>query len=308
MDRPPAPGAGVSAVLAFAVGGVLAGGEAAPRLRWRRAGEGYDDARMVAGEVLGIGEGVVLGFRLPDARLDFLLLEPAAIPGRYRIGGLVFRGEAVAGPWGRVVSAVDDAEAVAGTPGLVISSRFDRPAFELDVRGLAAGGGDDALRLVVFRDAAPGAAAAAPVEGDGFHAAQAPIARLGREVAALADRVAALAGVPAELAGLRAHDETSDERLAGVLAAQDRMLAAIGERLAAAVAGIAALERATDDLHARADDLQAQADDLRAGTDARHAAVMEALAGLQAHLDRVAHGVENVFWRRWLRRLRGGAR
>ncbi|HEY4530301.1 MAG TPA: hypothetical protein VIG97_08230 [Luteimonas sp.] len=305
---PPAPGAGVSAVLAFAVGGVLAGGDAAPRLRWRRAGEGYDDARMATGEILGIDEGVVLGFRLPEARLDFLLLEPVAIPGRYRIDGLVFRGQAVADPQGRVITAVDDAEAVAGARGLVVSSRFDRPAFELDVRGLAADGGDDALRLVVLREAGPGAAAPTPVEGDGFHAAQAAIGRLGREVAALADGVSALAGVPAELAGLRAHDETSDERLAGVLAAQDRTLGAIEERLAAAVAGIAALERATDDLQARAGDLQTRTDDLQARADARHAAVMEALGGLQAHLDRVAHGVEKVFWRRWLRRLRGGAR
>ena len=87
-DMLPAPGAGVSALLAHAVGGVLADGEGAPRLRWRLAGEGYDDARMVAGRIVGIGEGVELRFSLPGEQVDLLLLEPAALPGRYRVTGI----------------------------------------------------------------------------------------------------------------------------------------------------------------------------------------------------------------------------
>src|SRR5690606_32799028 len=73
-DMRPAPGAGVSALLAHAVGGVLADGEGTPRLRWRLAGEGYDDARMVAGRIVGIGEGVELRFSLPGEQVDLLLL------------------------------------------------------------------------------------------------------------------------------------------------------------------------------------------------------------------------------------------
>lgn len=291
-DMLPAPGAGVSALLAHAVGGVLADGEGTPRLRWRLAGEGYDDARMVAGRIVGIGEGVELRFSLPGEQVDLLLLEPAALPGRYRVTGIAFRGEAVARPHSRLVSAIDDATATHDGSGLVVESRFDRPALELDVRGLAAPGSDgDALELVVRREADPAAASPTSAVLDDVRAGQAAIGRLGREVAAFSDRMSALSGMPSALADLQARSEAATQRLAGMLAAQDRALAAIAERLAAAA-----------DVAVREGDAGARQ------ADARHAASMQAIDELRAQLDRVSHAVENVFWRRWLRRLRGVAR
>lgn len=305
MDVRPGAGAGVSAVLAFAVGGVLAEGAAAPRLRWRLAGEGYDDARVATGEVMGICQGVQLRFSLPEARVDFLLLEPAALPGRHHLTGIVFRGEGVGEPHGRVISAVDEATAGPGACGVMVASRLDRPALELDVRGLAPGRAGGALELEVRREAEADALPAMSAVLDDVRAGQAAIGRLGREVAALSERVAAQSGMPSALADFQARNDAAAERLAAVLAAQDRALSAIAGALAAqdrALAEIAQRLAAAAEVAA----LESAAGIRQA--EAAHAASMQAIDGIGARLDRVSHAVENVFWRRWLRRLRGVAR
>lgn len=307
-DVRPAAGAGVSAVLAFAVGGVLAEGAAAPRLRWRLAGEGYDDTRVATGEVLGICQGVQLRFPLPEGRVDFLLLEPAALPGRYHLTGIAFRGEVVAEPHGRVISAVDEATAGTGACGVVVAGQLDRPAVELDVRGLAPDRAGGALELEVRREAGTGAVPAMATLLDDVRAGQAAIGRLGREVAALSDRVAAQSGMSSALADLQARNDAATGRLAAVLAAQDQALAALA-------GGLATQDRALAEIAERLSAVVAAADiaalERAAGTrqaEASHAASMQAIEGLRAQLDRVSHAVENVFWRRWLRRLRGAVR
>src|SRR5690606_20902377 len=85
----PGHGAGFAPALAFVVAGVLPEGRTAPRLGYRNAGEAHEPGRSVAGEVVAIHDGVTLRFELPAGPVDFILLEPAAVPGSYRIPRLV---------------------------------------------------------------------------------------------------------------------------------------------------------------------------------------------------------------------------
>lgn len=291
-----------SSALSFAVAGVLSQGDATPRLSYRGVGEGYDAARMVPGCVVAVGDGVELAFRLPAGSVDFILLEPAAVPGNYRIPRMTWAGETLTDLRLRVMKADTHAEDRAGSGGVRMVSGHNRPAVELDVRDLACGesGVDVGLLLQRDNDGAVAADALAQV-ADRLareHAlGHAGIARLGRESASASDRIDnvndAVSGVASAIAAGQLE-----------LAARMDALEAAVERCAAeqTLAGLIAFaERSeAERFAARAAAAEAAARDLES--------IRHALAGLQEQVDRVIHSVENVFWRRWLRRLRGGTR
>ena len=341
-DIAPADGPGASAALAFAIAGVLPAGDGAPRLRCRVVGGGYEDARVATGQVVAIGDGVELGFSLPVGPVDFILLEPAALPGSYRIPRMTWRGSDVDDLRRRVVAAEELIDDDAGPGGLRIVNGRGRPALEIDVRGLAGGAAGPRVGLVLKREA-DGAASA---EGIGrlagrlavdLETIQAGIARLGREIASTAARVDGIGDVVSRLpgmAGTQARLEEGVDRLAAGEEARDARIGALEAQCAAlataleersrehsqVLAGLIALVERTSTERAAAEAVAAEARAAVAAEAARvsraaaagrreaadeFAGVRHVLAEVQAQLERVTNSVENVFWRRWLRRLRG---
>lgn len=303
MDREPVHRTSLATLLTFAVGGVVVDGVAAPRLRWRKAGQGYADARSIAGEAESCDDGVALRFALPDGAVDFILLEPAAIPGRYHVAGLELAGARVPDLRRRIISA-RGAIGQEGVPGgITILSENHRPAIEIDVRDLhrGASGKPVALELVLRRDSDAATAAA------GLEEVLAGMARdrkgrdesmagLDRRLASLSTRLAALEAAIGPGAGAPA----------GTLSQQ---LAALSGAMSEATARLAA---ANAELAARVEQVgRASSEAATAASEGRDAAARaaeasdRALETLQERVDRVIHTMENVFWRRWLRALRG---
>lgn len=297
-DMAPGHDPGEAVVLAFLLAGVLPGG-AAPRLFYRSAGEGYADTRCATGRVMSAGPeaGVGISFELPDARFDFVLLEPAALPGRYRVLRMAFAGEALTDLAGRTMTAVEQLEPDAGTAGLVFADEDDRPALELDFRGLVRRGLDDRLELVFRRESQVPELVPRPAAGfpTGSTESAAAVARLAREVANLSDRLAELASLQ-EATGSR--HEAVTATLSSTIAGQERALAELAEQSRTTRGCIESSAAAASSSLAKAESATAASRD----------ATMQAIAGLHARVDALANAVENVFWRRWLRRLRGGGR
>ncbi|MEN1957598.1 hypothetical protein [Luteimonas changyuni] len=340
----PAPddAAGLPSMLAFAVAGVLPEGASAPRLGYRLAGQGHAEERSVAGTVVAVDDGVTLGFRLPAEPIDFILLEPAAVPGSYFIPHLAYAGMAVRDLQRRVVSAHERVDQSVPDAIRFASSR-GRPAVEIDVRGLVveAGAQDRDVELVLRRDTDGALAAdafAQVVEGmsrdrEGHRAAS---LRLERMLALVSARIGGLedtvgvehdAGVPRTSLGTRmdglasanaardARIESLVQQLAALAAAAANAAQEQSQATASVLAAIQEQSRATAALMATLEEAA------RAGSSAEVAAVEgreaasrdaeavgQALGDLRTRIDRVTNAVENVFWRRWLRRLRGGGR
>lgn len=321
-------------LLALAMGGVQLGGTAGPRLGHRRAGEGYRDDRRVAGEVVSIGDGVGLRFLLPDPSADFILIEPAAIPGSYIVRSLAYCGRDVPDLRRRIVHARECAGAAAAG-GIRFGSSHGRPALEVDVRGLSGEGDNAGVELVLLRDADSAAAALASAELReevlrSRDAGQAAASRLARSLAALADRIDGIAlavdGLPTMAAEQRAQGlrlSTLEQQLGALsvglgLTAREQSV----EALAAALERASAAQSATQaqlSVYASASASSAFAAEQAArhldslqhvlpGVDARVAELQSQAAQVRDQLARLINAVENVFWRRWLRRLRGGNR
>ena len=308
VAAPPAP-----AVLAFVLAGVVPDGEEGPRLRHRVAGQGYGPGGAAPADVRLAGGGVRLQFARPEGPIDFIQLEPAAVPGRYRLLRLAIGDAPVDDLGQRLMLAVERLDSPVEGGALSFSSDLDRPAVEFDLRDLD--WPDDAvLELVLRRDGDAGPSAGRVELCERLAAELGPAgaasARMGRELADAADRLAALVELTAGLAerqaahaegqarldaGLQALVEgqvrldQAQQALAGELRALDARLLAQDE----ALAGLAALARAAGS---------------REAADAAHAATLQAVNALQADVAQVRNALENVFWRRWLRRLRGGAR
>lgn len=319
MTQPPGAdsshGAGVPSALAFAVAGVVPEGDAAPRLGWRRAGEGYDAARRVAGVVVAIDDGVTLRFALPSDAVDFILLEPAAIPGDYGVADLVYAGTPVDDLARRVMAAHERVGEAAGAGAIAFSTGHGRPALEIDVRGLEAVGGGQHVELLLRRRA-DGAAAADALErvlqaiGRGHDADHAAGARLARTLQALSTRMDGLAaaidtradgsgqsGLADAIQALVAAGAARDERIAG-LERQLVALAGVLERTEASLAALAPMVENASAIAATAREQSARDGD----------ALRAELASLHGQVRHVADSIDNLFWRRWARRLRGGGR
>ena len=311
-DTVPADAGRASAALAFAVAGVVPDGDASPRLRHRRAGGGYDQAGVVPGRVVAVGDGVELCFQLPPGGVDFILVEPAAVPGRYRIPRLAYAGVVVADLASRVIAADGgvDVDVHANPAAVQFGDGRGRPVLEIDVRGL--GGDEDGGRrvdLLLLRDADGVSAADAFSQLLGRMSAdrevdRAGMARLARELGSASGGLRALSDAVSGLPAMAAAQERLIERVDG-LAAGIGNCASDQHSLAALVASgeTAAAERAASSAAAAA---AAQAGRDAMARDIEH--VRHTLADLQSQVARVTNSVENVFWRRWLRRLRGGTR
>lgn len=303
MDREPVHGTSLEPLLAFVVGGVVVDGVAAPRLHWRKAGQGYADARSIAGEPVSIDDGVALRFALPGGAVDFILIEPAAVPGRYHVARLGFGGERVLDLRRRIISARGGV-AQEGVPGsITIMSENHRPAIEIDLRDLDPGadGKAVALELVLRRDSDAATAAAGLEEvlavlARDRRAQDEAMAGLDRRLTSLSTRLAVLEDAIGPGAGAPA----------GTLPQQ---LAALSGAVSAIARG---QSEATAALAARVDQVgRSSAQAVTAASEGREAAARaaeasgRALETLQERVDRVIHAMENVFWRRWLRALRG---
>lgn len=324
MMQPPGAasgyGLGVPSALAFAVAGVLPEGEAAPRLGHRRAGEGYEQARRVTGEVVAVDQGLTLRFALPAVPVDFILIEPAAVPGRYCIPRMVYAGREVDDLGRRVIAAHARLDEAPAGGGIRFMSMEGRPAVELDVRGLAGDTSGRHVDLVLCRDADGVVAADALAQGHASiarerDATRADFARVTRTLATVSARIegiSAAIGTPVDGAAgpnlaerveaFAAADAARDVRIA----AMELQLAPLVDALARSEQSLAALvpviERAT--AVRAASDTAAAAD--RETTASDYEGLRQLLLALQGQVERVTHSVENVFWRRWLRRLRGG--
>lgn len=309
-----------SAVLAFALAGVVPDGEEGPRLRHRVAGQGYGPDAAAATDVRMAGGGVRLQFARPEGPIDFIQLEPAAVPGRYRLLRLAIGDAPMVDLGRRLMLAVERLDSPVDGGALSFSSDLDRPAVEFDLRDLEWPDGA-VLELVLRRDGDAGPSAGLGELCEHLAAemvpARAASARMGRELADAADRLAALVNLTA---GFGERQAAHAEGLAGHVAGQSRLDAGLQalvegqgrldqaqQALAGAVQALDARLLAQDEALAGLAAL-ARAAGSREAADAAHATTLKAVTALQAEVAQVRHAVENVFWRRWMHRLRGGAR
>lgn len=297
-----------TAALAFAVAGVVTEGAGAARLRWRAEGEGYAPGRVAAGTVVAIDDGVALRFAMPGGEVDFLLLEPAAIAGTCRIEALSLDGAVVPDLGRRVIAARGRVEEAPLHAGVQVCSGDARPAVEVDVRGLVADGGGHTVELVVRRepDAVVAARAlsgvlerlAADREAGAVEAGRAErrLASVEARLEAAAQAIDALESGIDQLEVAGAGRERKLDALQGGVAALSGLAGGLAtQQEVAAIAG--SLAEADARLAAMREDAQRDGDDIRRSIEA-----------LRTEVERLASGIENAFWRRWLRRLSGGAR
>lgn len=283
--------------VALAIAGVVVDGYAAPAMFFRRAGENYSEERRCAGALMSIDDGVTLRFAMPDPdRVDFVLWLLPALPGVYVIHRVEVGGEVVADLARRVIDAHERLEPARTPQEVRYASERGRPTIEVDLRGLLALplSGSTEVLVAIRREAS---FAAVDRLDDRIADVAAQVRDLSREVGGIllgqGERVdARIAEAQAEvIASTDRRFEAIVTALAAGEAAVDAF-AASGDRNAAAVNGRLAI---IDTAIAEGRELQAQA----------MAELVQRIERLQAQNDRLVDAVENVFWRRWLRRLRG---
>ena len=274
--------------LAFFVSGVVATGAGAPALRHRRIGDAFTAERVVLGKVLEVGENVLIRFALDGAsNADFVQLDIPAVPGTYRIERLSLCGTLVEDLARRIISVRDRLLDGSQQHQVRYADDTRRPMIEVDMRGLAAVPATRAdLDVAIVREDASEELRSAIMSNA---EAQSDLARKqARELGELAY---------AHGQELRRQSSRLDEHgarlsaIAGTLAAQGAAIGALGED------GRHAAEHARAQLAALSDAVSA----MRAAQQQSETHLLR----LQQGLDHVNWSIENVFWRRWLRRLRG---
>ena len=310
-------------ILALAVAGVAASGAHAPALQWRRTGQRYDHVQRCVAEVEVDGAQVKLRFELPaGVAVDHVRLVPAALPGDYEIGFAKASGVLVKDLAERAMAV--DGERLQAAPGRLRWRNWRRAAsLEFDVRGLPSesfefhvrreGDHDSREHLSQhIQELASRFAASEARLADAQMALSIRIERLAafgeRSGAALSEDVAALSRNVGEHSAGQA---TRLEKLEGALQEQSQNIDVVkqaGDAQARMLAGLHSTSHAHSELMAGTQSaLQAQ---LMAAADLNSNLQAQAvkLADLERSLERLANNIENVFWRRWLRRLRGGMR
>jgi septal ring factor EnvC (AmiA/AmiB activator) len=237
---------------------------------------------------------------------------------------MAYAGSAVGDLRRRVITAhacIGDASAEGG---IRFTSWEGRPSVEIDVRGLAgdAAGPGRHVELVLRRDAEGAVAADALAQvlesvARERDATRADFARIARTLATLSARIdgtSAAIGMRVDAAAGPSLAERI-EAFAAAGAARDARVAGLERQLAALVDAIARSEQslaALAPLIERATSVQAASE--AAAANGREVAardredLRQRLMAVQTEIERVNHSVENLFWRRWLRRLRGGGR
>lgn len=290
------------AELALRIAGVSMGAAAVPVLRRRRAGEGYGADGACAGTVIAIDSAVTVRFQPRDRmNVDFIELDVPAVAGIYRIKGFRVDGIEVSDLARRVIAVHDRLLEPADTSLLRFGADAARPRLEVDVRGLNAADGDgDAgvievaiareygtleLRTVVQQNAESLAQLIRRQSSEHSETALALAEELRRQGARLADH---------------------GERLRSLAEGQSEQGAALGE-LRQQMLHIAGQVQATDQARQAQD--EAVVARLLSALDAareQHVLAMQQAETLQAQIRHLQWSFENVFWRRWLRRLRIG--
>lgn len=319
-ERAPAMDAGsaLEAMLAFAIGGVAAVDGAAPRLRYRGHGEGYSDARSCQGRVLGIARGVRLGFTLPAGLLvEFVELRFAAVPGLYRVERLLVDGVDLGELPPRAMRAGGYAVPARGA-GLSVAGDMRAPVVEFDLRATT---GDRVVAAPDANAAETGLAIEVVVLRE--DAATVGLDQLRREVdVACRELRQTLLSHGDEVFTLAREQRLGRDSRGERELILDERAAELAAQLEAHRAGIADLRGLTDEVRERLVDVGHGQADAAEGSAARHALAMDALGALGAavagqqraleavreELSRLSSSIENVFWRRWLRRLRGPGR
>ena len=309
------------AALALAVAGVASSEGARPRLRHRRVGDAYAADAWVDGAVVALASSATLRFDwVSVADAGFLEFEPGVLPGWYCIDQVSIQGRPLEGLLARVMRTREQGGGDRrGGPWIGSESR--RPLLELDVRG-AFETGPVRVDVVVRRQdpALDNARALLSVHTE--LSAQAD--RLARDAARTAHAqggtlrsvAPALEAMEARLVErLLERSGVADSASAQRLAALEHGLGQRFDELTAQLSLLGTLpahvDRATAPLQHlldRVGDLQAASGAWAVSQAETHAAVLARLERLEHGLRQVRLGVENVFWRRWLRRIRGAAR
>lgn len=293
------------AQLAFAVSGVVAVGNAAPVLRFRRTNDAFSTDRAQHGQLHEIGENVTVRFPLrSSAGIDFIELEIPAIPGCYRVERLVLQGETVPDLARRVINVRDRLLDGAAQHEIRYLSHACRPCIEIDVRDLLAlsASGNEALFVdVVIRreDAVAEIGNALAVRMENLSG---QLHRQSRELGEIAF------GHGQELRRQSVRQDVQErhstmivESIQEASSKLDTLREQIQAQLHVQSQGVtAAQERVQEQLRQMAG--QAQTHNANLSRDL--AMTQQCLHEVQDQLTRLRLALENVFWRRWLRRLR----
>jgi hypothetical protein len=279
--------------LAFFASGVVAEGDAAPVMGYRRVGEAYAVDRKCGGELLDAGGNATVRFVLPGAaEADFLQFDVPAVPGVYRIERLVVRGVVVADLARRVI-AVAERLLEGAAPGLVrYAADAQRPMLEIDIRGLGASVDDHVDVMIAKEDGAVELRAALALRADDL------AGQLRKQTRELGD-LAFSHGQELRRQSLRMRDQ---DRQQSAMLEELRSLESLQNQLSGSVqAQFDAHSQALQLAHEKLDRLMACMQDARG----ERKQLATHLQQVQAEVGRVTWSLENVFWRRWLRRLRG---
>lgn len=291
----------VTAWLALELGGVAASGASAPRMHVRRRGQAHA-GDGIAGRVAVRGHGVEVRFALPAGDADLVRFWIPSVAGAYLVESVQVDGVAIDDLGACLLAPVSDDAAVRSiaSGALRIDAGAWPPVFELDLEGLRAGGAAVELAVTIRRGPAPpdadGIGEALQRLRDALLLAERGSARASATLARRIEEAAARLG---EL-DARIGDDAARERellRQAVATLETRLDAAslatteVGERLVAVQGAVSAEQAWVAPLR---DALAAE----RALAGARHDA-------LHAELRAIRHGIDNVFWRRWLRALRG---
>lgn len=300
----PAPDDG-AAQLALAVAGVAMVPGAWPELWHRAVGEGFASGRTVRGSLQSVDSGAGLRFVLPaGADIAFVRLRLPALAGCYRIESVVVAGVAVEALAHRVMQVRDRLLPSFDTAAVRIAASEHPPTLELDIRGLpraVAGQGTHLDVRIVREDAAVSGAGQVADAVEALSADAMALLRAQGDAAFSAAR------------GQRESDQALRERMDAHAASVAAEVAAVEARLTAAISIRAdrhagALAAIDEGLASRFAGIAPGFDVLHAGQQVQASATATLMAETQALRTEIAalrNSVDNVFWRRWLRRLRG---
>lgn len=317
----PSAHAGGLDVLLLALAGVWPHAPLRPRLRLRRSGDGYVGDPVDGGCAVG-PEGVRIRFEPGMHDADFALLELPALPGTYVAGDLRVEGHPVADLARRAIAA-DDWHMAMDAATVRYGSADAPPRLELDLRGLAmeGHGASPGLELLLRRESVSEQmerlGGRLDAIGADVGALQRTLGTAGRDLGLRLDSQAQTLGAmgarfEASDARRDARDDTSWRTLEASLRELDTAQAARAAEDARRIESLQAMaEQAATQLPMFGSHLDQLLQALAAQShQLQHAAAAAAatearLEAMEGQLERIRLGVENVFWRRWLRALRG---
>lgn len=289
------------AELAFRIAGVSTIAGATPILRRRRVGAAYKADCAHEGAISDVGHAVTVRFQLPgDLDADFIELEIPAVAGVYRIECVRVEGVEVADLARRVIAVHDCLFETFDASPLRFGADARRPCLEIDVRGID-GGDAGVVEVVIVREDS-----AFELRRLVLHNAQEFTQQLRRQTGELGETAFAHGE---ELRWQASRLDGHGERLQSLLDAQGAQADALRELRQA-------LAHVDDHVRSASDGLQAQGEAVLAQL-SRQASALDAareqelhsqrqIEALQAQVRQLQWSFENVFWRRWLRRLRTG--